>query len=413
MLQKPIDQGEFRINPYISTDTTVHILEQLSAHKLRSLETIAEIGELDIENVPKELIALLFHPYRQIMRKSLLLLKKHFPESFNLISPRNITSRIMDFSTDWQKWGKQYLLHLLTTKSTDLYKATLEVIFKNPSYYRSELIEGLVSSNDALARNCVQLLHEFFPSEFSSENIPMILGSISEPLKEHLLNILKKRLQFQNLPWHIRDSIIRLLGALQYASATDSMLMFLSDPDKNVRYTLASSLIYDSSPPAVEALFTLLLDTETLVRFKAAESLGVLFPSQYKGKHSTQILSQFAAIHPLDFLKLMTPERMDAQIIRIWDRLQYDGHLIKNMLNISNNTLLDDYLGFLKKGSGDSQERSIFLLIQSRMPDIRHQIENLFEIESNPVQQNYLQKVLNRLEKQYQIVKKEGFFFLL
>lgn len=74
---------------------------------------------------------------------------------------------------------------------------------------------------------------------------------------------------------HIRQYAAYLLGGAKEERALQNLLTALHDPEKGVR-TLAMRALVELGTPAVDPLLALLSDQQWVVRYRAAEALGLI-----------------------------------------------------------------------------------------------------------------------------------------
>jgi hypothetical protein len=358
-----------------------------------------------------ELALLLGHPNDQIQIRSFKLLQSLDPNRFR----NKKQDKIQNLMTKEERARyRQFILHYLTSNIHSHYLYARQYILDNIQDFRNELIHNLASNSDGLVQNICEILHKGFPDQFSSPNFYEVMRSLQNTEKDEILQIVKIKIQNSiDIPWNLRDGLIRILGALNYPLAAEYLIRFTDDPDQNVRWTLAISLGYVHTPISVKALYRLLLDQDDEIRQTAADSLGKIFPGLYQNKPPQEILYIMGKADPLELFQLMRPECFNPIVNRVWRRLEYEIEIIKQGLRKETSEIINLLVHEKFRGIDFGAERTYFLLLSARMPESIDQLERQINLETNESKRSVFKRIRDQLHDRFKVHAKEDLFVLL
>ncbi len=354
---------------------------------------------------------LLHHPDKDVQKKGKYLLRSI---EFN----KKYTSKSIDLELNLDvselELYYQYIIHFLAVKNTDLFLKTVKLIQTNKKKFEPYLIEALVNENEAIGLNAAKLLHIINDDKFESPNFYNIMKNLSQSEKTKLLKKLDKKIvNLPNMNWKKRESIVRMLISLEIPNAVSKIQEFVSDPDENIRYNIAASLPNFQTPLVENLLIKLLLDEEDKIRFKAADSLGVLFPSLYKNQSPQNILQIFGTKQPKKLLSLMDSLKFNKNIQKMWKKLGYDSEFIQKFYSASDLILIEKYIEYVVLLADNSLKNTINFLISDRMPRILEIISKEIKNEENLDKKKYLLRTYQDIQNLFTIKQRDGFILLL
>jgi len=213
--------------------------------------------------------------------------------------------------------------------------------------------------------------------------------------------------------WKKRESIVRMLISLQIPEVLDQLEKFINDLAENVRYLIASSLPKIQTPLVEKFLIILLLDDIVKVQFKAAESLGILFPSLYKNKSPQKILQIYGEKYPKKLLSMMGSFRLNNYMQKMWKKLGFDSNFIQEYYSASDLALIDRYIENFELSDDDSLKTTINFIISSRMPRILESLSIMIKNEADLEKKRCLMQTYNEIQKLFSIKQQDGFILLL
>ena len=358
-----------------------------------------------------DLVLLLGHPDEHIQIHSFKLLQGLDPNRFQERKPKNMLNLL---TQEEKACYHQYIIHFLTSNIQSHYNYARQYILDNIEDFRNDLIHNLASNNDALVQNTCEILNEAIPVRFPTPNYYEIMRSLQMNEKEEILQLVKNKIHNSvDIPWNLRDGLIRILGALNYPPAAELLIQFTEDPDQNVRWTLAISLRNIHTPVSVKALYRLLLDQNEQIRQAAADSLGKIFPGLYQNKPPQEILYIIGKADPIELLKLMSPESFNQMVIRAWRRLEYDVSILQEGFDKQTKDLIDHLAKEKVQGVDFGAERTFFLLLSARMPESIDLLEMEINIETNEAKKAQLRRIRDQLQDLFKIRSKEDLYVLL
>ena len=354
---------------------------------------------------------LLYHPDKDVQKKGGYLLK-----SININKNHNGKTNRLENNLEISELELyyQYIIHFLAAKNTNLFLKTVRLIQAEKKKFEPYLIEALVNENEAIGLNAAKVLNVINNGKYFSPNFYEIIKNLSELEKAKLLKKLgRKIVNLSNMNWKKRESIVRMLISLEIPNVIDFIQEFISDPDENIRYNIATSLPNFQTPLVENLLIILLLDEKDKIRFKAAESLGVLFPSLYKNQSPQNILQIYGTKHPKKLLSLMESFKFNKNIQKMWKKLGYDSNFIQKYYTASDLTLLEKYIEYVVLSGDISLKNTINFLISDRMPRILEFITKEIKIEENLDKKRNLIQTYQDIQNLFTIKQRDGFILLL
>jgi HEAT repeats len=359
----------------------------------------------------QEIVVVMGHPRKDIRKKAYKILQIVYPKRFLQVKLVNFKNQLDNTEL---KLVNEYTVHFLVSKEPLLYVHAEKMVIENSIEFEPILIECLVSEIDALSINCSKILNKIDSSRYTSESYYDLLTNLEEEKKNTLLEILNKRLEKKELPWYIRENSIRMLGALSYPTATETLKQFLNDSDYNVRWTLAISLGNSHTKTAIDSLYHLLTDKSNEIRLVAAESLGKLFPGLNKHRNPHEILHKIGKNSPLDLLRIMKTESFDGSILRLWNKLGFKGNIIKEYLNLDDPSIIDRIIYNNDNFESDSPAtKSQFLIISSKMPRILNYLDKILDKPLDGAKRKKILNLIRQIQDHFKIEQKNGLFLLL
>ncbi len=354
---------------------------------------------------------LLYHPDKAVRKKGKILLK-----SINIKKNHNIKSNWLGLNLEESELELyfQFIIHFLAEKDINLFLNTVKLIQANKKKFEPYLIEALVNDNEAIGLNAAKLLHVINNEKFQSPNFYEIMKTFPELEKGKLMKILNKKLvNLSDMNWKKRESIVRMLISLEIPTAVNKIQEFISDPDENIRYNIAASLPNFQTPLVEKLLIILLLDEIDKIRFKAAESLGVLFPSLYKNQSSQNILQIYGTKHPKKLLALMESFKSNTNIQKMWKKLGYDSNFIQKYYSASDSTLIEKYIENIVLSEDESLKNTINFIISDRMPRILEFISKKIKNEEDVDKKRNFLQTYQDIQNLFTIKQRDGFILLL
>ena len=207
--------------------------------------------------------------------------------------------------------------------------------------------------------------------------------------------------------------LLAMLISLQIPEVLDQLEKFINDPDENIRYLVASSLPKFQTPLVEKFLIILLLDDIVKVQFKAAESLGILFPSLYKNKSPQKILQIYGEKYPKKLLSMMGSFRLNNYMQKMWKKLGFDSNFIQKYYSASDLALINSYIENIELTDEDSLKTTINFIISSRMPRILESLSIMIKNEADLEKKRCLMQTYNEIQKLFSIKQQDGFILLL
>ncbi len=381
------------------------------AENLKKLNKKSINQNLISSEISDSIFLLLYHPDKAVQKKGKILLK-----SINIHKNINTKTIGLEYNLDASELELyyQYIIHFLAVKNTDLFLKTVKLIQANKKKFEPYLIEALVNENEAIGLNAAKLLHIFNIDKYKSPNFYDIMKNLSELEKTKLLKKLDKKIvNLPNMNWKKRESIVRLLISLEIPNAVIKIQEFVGDPDENIRYNIAASLPNFQTPSVENLLIILLLDKEDKIRFKAAESLGVLFPSLYKNQSPQNILQIFGTKHTKKLLSLMDSFKFNKNIQKMWKKLGYDSEFIQKYYSASDLILIEKYIEYIILLADNSLKNTINFIISDRMPRILEFVSKKIKNEENLDKKRTLIQTYSDIQNLFTIKQRDGFILLL
>ena len=381
------------------------------AEKLKKLNKKSINQKLISSENADNIFLLIYHPDKDVRKKGKYLFRLiKFNKNF---SSKNIDPEQNLYESELELYY-QYIIHLLAVKNTDLFLKTVKLIQANKKKFEPYLIDALVSENEAIGLNAAKLLHIINDDKFKSPNFYNIMKNLSESEKTKLLKKLDKKIvNLPNMNWKKRESIVRLLISLEIPNAVSKIQKFIGDPDENIRYNIAASLPNFQTPLVENLLIILLLDEKDKIRFKAAESLGVLFPSLYKNQSPQNILQIFGTKYPKKLLSLMESFKFNKNIHKMWKKLGYDSDFIQKFYSVSDLILIEKYVENIVLLADISLKNTINFLISDRMPRILEYVSKKIKNEENLDKKRNLIQTYSDIQNLFTIKQRDGFILLL
>ncbi len=354
---------------------------------------------------------LLYHPDKAVRKKGKYLLK-----SININKKNNTKTNWIekDLEESQLELYFQFIIHFLAVKNINLFLKSVKLIQSDKKKFEPYLIEALVNENEAIGLNAAKLLHVINNERYKSPNFYEIMKNLSELEKAKLMKKIEKKIvNLSNMSWKKRESIVRMLISLEIPKCVNKIQEFITDPDENIRFNIAASLPNFQTPLVEKLLIILLLDEKDKIRFKAAESLGVLFPNLYKNHSPQNILQIYGTKHPKKLLSLMDSFKSNINIQKMWKKLGYDSNFIQKYYSVSDLTLIEKYIEYIVLSADGSLKNTINFIISDRMPRILEFISNKIKNEENVDKKRNFLQTYQDIQNLFTIKQRDGFILLL
>ncbi|MHA1720999.1 MAG: HEAT repeat domain-containing protein [Promethearchaeota archaeon] len=397
-------QSVFRLND----EEEIFIKIDVLAENLKKLNKKAINQKLISPGNSEFLFLLIHHPDKMVRRKTKRLLKD-FKE--DLKKSNWFAKNLSEYESSLYF---RYIIHFLAIKKIDLYLKAANIIQSKKFEFEPYLIEALVNENEAIGLNAAKLLHIIDNKKYKNPNFYELMKNLSKSDKLKLLKKLNHEIEkISQMNWKKRESIVRMLISLQIPEVLDQLEKFIDDLDENIRYLVASSLPKFQTPLVEKFLIILLLDDIVKVQFKAAESLGILFPSLYKNKSPQKILQIYGEKYPKKLLSMMGSFRLNNYMQKMWKKLGFDSNFIQKYYSASDLALINSYIENIELSDEDSLKTTINFIISSRMPRILESLSIMIKNEADLEKKRCLMQTYNEIQNLFSIKQQDGFILLL